>query len=169
MVKHTIISAKKANSLQDEMDQLTALEEELRRREREAETIRSALRSSPLAGEEPGEDLLDKARADSRRSARLLRETHDAAPGRMWLVCFVLAAENRIILNHFDQRILIGARAAAVQRIRQPVAVCAHLRVLRINRKVNDKFLFIFLFAGQDFVRFVRDALGVVIELQFRR
>ena len=66
--------------------------EELRRREREAETIRAALRSSPLAGEEPGEALLDKARADSRRSARLLRETHDAAPGRMWLVCFILAA-----------------------------------------------------------------------------
>ena len=67
-------------------------EDEIRRREREAETIRAALRSSPLAGEEPGETLLEKARADSRRSARLLRETRAAAPGRAWIVCLILAA-----------------------------------------------------------------------------
>ena len=67
-------------------------EEEIRRREREAETIRASLQSSPLAGEDPGEALLKRARADSRRSARLLREKRSAAPGRTWLVCFLLAA-----------------------------------------------------------------------------
>ena len=46
------------------------IREEIARREREAETIRSALVSSPLAGEEPGEALLEKARADSRRGGR---------------------------------------------------------------------------------------------------
>ena len=66
------------------------IREEIIRREREAESIRSALASSPLAGEEPGEALLEKARADSRR-ARLLRRAEDRTTDRRWIVCLALS------------------------------------------------------------------------------
>ena len=119
----------------------TRTEEELRRREREAETIRSALRSSPLAGEEPGEALLDKARADSRRSARLLRETHDAAPGRMWLVCFVLAAAlaaagalRPILLVPAAAALVLGTALFAAQR-KQQRRIALRTRELAALRK----------------------------------
>ena len=119
----------------------TRTEEELRRREREAETIRSALRSSPLAGEEPGEALLDKARADSRRSARLLRETHDAAPGRMWLVCFVLAAAlaaagafRPVLLVPAAALLVLGTALFAAQR-KQQRRIALRTRELAALRK----------------------------------
>ena len=67
------------------------LREEILRREREAETIRASLRASPLAGEEPGEALTERARADSRRAARLLRETR-VKPPRRWILWLILAA-----------------------------------------------------------------------------
>ena len=115
--------------------------EELRRREREAETIRAALRSSPLAGEEPGEALLEKARADSRRSARLLRETHDAAPGRMWLVCFVLAAAlaaagalRPILLVPAAAALVLGTALFAAQR-KQQRRIALRTRELAALRK----------------------------------
>ena len=72
--------------------ELWELQEEMRRREREAESLRRARQASPLDGEEPDEAFMERARADSRRCARLLREGRSGPSPWPWTLCLLLAA-----------------------------------------------------------------------------
>ena len=67
-------------------------QEELLRREREASALRSALQSSPFAGETPDEAFQRRARADSRRSTEYLRDEKAAPTAGVWMLCLFLAA-----------------------------------------------------------------------------
>ena len=72
-------------------EELLALREEYARRKQESESIRAALRASPLADAGGEETLLDKARADSRRCEKLLRQKQGANASRLWPACLLLA------------------------------------------------------------------------------
>ena len=67
------------------------LREEASRRAREAESLRSALESSPLADSAPDRAFLEKARADSRRAAAILKAEKKSAGLPLWALCLGLA------------------------------------------------------------------------------
>ncbi len=67
-------------------------EEERRRRERQAASIRAELEASPFGGEVPDEAFLHRARVDARRCAGLLRDGDRFPASRSWALCLLLAA-----------------------------------------------------------------------------